>query len=158
MHQNETATDSAWNASESRDAWEQASWKEAGSWEAEDDQFEGSFTDEHEEEAFLLAGNHLNEALVLERKARKTVAQARAIMHDIKTSRGGDYTQGTNKKGSQARKGKGKRQKKKRDSRGRAPGQSSNAPTSQAGTRVHKPMPPSVRPHSVVFGFRRDEL
>ena len=56
MHLNETATESAWNANESRDAREQASWDEAGSWEAEDDQFEGSFADEDEEEAFNLAG------------------------------------------------------------------------------------------------------
>ena len=76
---------------------------------------------------------------------------------------------------------------KNRDSRGGAPGQSSNAPTIQARTRRHKPMSPSVRPclkcgsrnheygkcprnqehrklhgtchefHSVVFGFRRVE-
>ena len=52
MHSNETATESAWNASESRDAWEQASWDEAGAWEAEDYQFEGSFEDEDEGEAF----------------------------------------------------------------------------------------------------------
>ena len=45
MHLNETATECAWNANESRDAWEQASWDEAGSWEAEEDQFEGSFAD-----------------------------------------------------------------------------------------------------------------
>ena len=50
MHLNETATESAWNANESRE--EQASWDEAGSWEAEDDQFEASFADEDEEETF----------------------------------------------------------------------------------------------------------
>ena len=46
MHQNETTTESAWNASESRDAWRQASWDEAGAWKAEDDQFDGSFAHE----------------------------------------------------------------------------------------------------------------
>ena len=54
MHLNETATESAWNANESRDAWEEASWDEAGSWEAEEDQFEGSFADEEEEEKLLI--------------------------------------------------------------------------------------------------------
>ena len=89
-HLNETATESACNANESRDAWEQASWDEAGSREAEDDQFEGSFADEEEEEeAFNLAETQLNEAFASERNARRTVAQARAIMHDIKSSRGG---------------------------------------------------------------------
>ena len=137
MHLNETATESAWNANESRD--------EAGSWEVEDNQFEGSFADEDEEEAFNLAGTQLNEALASKRNARRTVAQTRAIMHDIKSSRGGYYLQGANKKGSGAGKGISKGQGKNRNSRGRAPGQSSNAPTSQAGTRLHKPMPPSVR-------------
>ena len=78
----ETATESAWNANESRDAWEQASWDDAGSWEAEDDQFEGSVADE-EDEAFNLAGTQLMEALASERNARRTVAQATATMHDI---------------------------------------------------------------------------
>ena len=87
--QNEATTDSAWNANESRDAWEQASWEEAASWEAEGNQFEGSFADEDEEETFNLAGAHLNEGLGSERNARRTVAQARAITHDIKNSRGG---------------------------------------------------------------------
>ena len=64
---NQTATESAWNANKSRDAWEQASWDEAGSWEAEDDQFEGSFADEVEEEAFNPAGTQLNEALASEK-------------------------------------------------------------------------------------------
>ena len=35
-----------------------------------------------------LAETQLNEALPSERNARRTVAQARAIMHDIKSSRG----------------------------------------------------------------------
>ena len=74
MHLNETATECAWNANESRDAWEQASWDEAGSWEAEEDQFEGSFADEEEGEAFTLAGTQLNEALASERNAKRTVA------------------------------------------------------------------------------------
>ena len=68
MHQNETATENAWNVNESRSAWEQASWDEAGSWEAEDDPFEGSFADEDEEEALNLARNQLNEALASERR------------------------------------------------------------------------------------------
>ena len=71
MHSNETATEGAWNANESRDAWE-----------AEDDQFEGSFADE-EEEAFNLARTQLMEAFASERNARSTVAQATATMHDI---------------------------------------------------------------------------
>ena len=75
MHLNETATESAWNANESRD--------EAGSWEVEDNQFEGSFADEDEEEAFNLAGTQLNEALASKRNARRTVAQTRAIMHEL---------------------------------------------------------------------------
>ena len=75
MHLNETATESAWNANESRNAWEQASWDEADSWEAEDDQFEGSCADEdEEEEAFNLAGTQLNGALASERNARRTVS------------------------------------------------------------------------------------
>ena len=100
-HQNGTTTDSAWNANESRDAWEQASWDEAGAWAAEDDLLEGSFADEHEEEAFNLAGTQLNEAIASERSARRTVAQARAIVRDSKSSRGGYYLQGANKKGSE---------------------------------------------------------
>ena len=91
MRLDERATESAWNANESRDAWEQASWDEVCSREAEDDQFEGSFADEDEEEAFHLACTQLNEAFASERNARRTVAQARAIMHDIKCSRGGCY-------------------------------------------------------------------
>ena len=92
-----------------RDSWEQTSWDETRTWEDEDDQFEGSFADEDEEEAFHLAETQLNEALASERNARRTVAQARAIMHE--TSRavvGGYYPQGANKKGSEAGKGKGK--------------------------------------------------
>ena len=92
--------------SESRNAWEQASVDDAGTWEVEDDPFEGSFADEDEdedeEEAFNLAGTQLNEALASERNARRTIAQARAIM------RGGYYPQGANRKGSEAAKGKGK--------------------------------------------------
>ena len=102
MHQSETAQ-SAWSTSEPRDAWEQASVDEAGTWEDEDDQFEGSFTDEDEEEAFYLAGTQLNEALTSERNTRSTIAQARAIMHDIKSSRGGYYPQGASRKGSEAK-------------------------------------------------------
>ena len=113
---------------------------------AEDHQFEGSFADEDEEEAFNLAGTRLNEALASERIARRTVAQARAIMHDLKSCRGGYCPQGSNKKGSGAGKGKGEGQGKNRDSHRRAPGQSANASTSQAGTKLHKPMPPSTRP------------
>ena len=119
-----------------------ASWDQAGTWEAEDDQFEGSIAIEDEGEAFNLAGAQLNKALASERNARRTVAQARAITYDIKSSRGGYYHQGANKKGSEAGKGKGKGQGKNRDSRARAPGQSSNASTSQAEMRLHKPMPP----------------
>ena len=55
---------------------------EAGPCAAEDDQFEGSFADEDEEEAFNLAGTQLNEALASKRNVRRTVAQAIAIMHD----------------------------------------------------------------------------
>ena len=142
MHKNETATDSAWNASESRDVLEQASWDEAGTWEPEDDQFGGSFADEDEEEAFNLAGTQLNEALASVRNARRIGAQARAIMHDIKSSRGGYCLQGANKKRSEAAEGKDNGESKNRDSRGRAPGQSSNAP----GTRLDNPMSPSERP------------
>ena len=40
MHLNETATESAWNANEPRDVWEQASWDEAGSWEVRRKLFE----------------------------------------------------------------------------------------------------------------------
>ena len=65
-YQKESATDSAWNVSEPRDAWEQASVDEAGTWEDEDDPFEGSFADEDEEEAFHLAETQLNEALASE--------------------------------------------------------------------------------------------
>ena len=55
-----------------------------------------------------------------------------------KSSRGGYYPQGANKKGSEAGKGKGKGHGNNR--------QSSNTSTSQAGMRLHKPTPPSVRP------------
>ena len=134
-----------WNANESRDAWEQASW-EAGSWEAEDNQFEGSFADEEKEEAVNLAGTQLNVALASEKNARRMVAKARAIMHEIKSSLGGYCPQGANKKGSGAGKGKSKGQGKNRHSHGRAPGQSPTASTSQAGTRPHKPMLPPRRP------------
>ena len=119
---------------------------EAGTWEDEDDPFEGSFADEDEDEAFHLAETQLNEALASERNARRTVAQARAIMHDIKSNRGGYYPHGANKKGSEAGEGKGKGQGKNRDSRARGSGQSSNMLTSQAGTSLHTPMPTSARP------------
>ena len=49
-------------------------------------------------------------------------------MHDIKSTCGGYYSPGANKKGSGAGRGKGEGQGKNRDSRGRAPGQSPNAP------------------------------
>ena len=71
---------------------------------------QGSFADEAEEEAFNLARTQLHEALASERNAKRTAAQARAIMHDIKSSRGGYYPQGANKKGPEAEKGKGKGQ------------------------------------------------
>ena len=74
------------------------------------------------------------------------MAQARAIMYDIKSSRGGYYPQGANRKGSEAGKGKGKGHGKNQDSRGRAIGQSSNTSMSRAGMRLHKPTPPSARP------------
>ena len=54
---------------------------------------------EDEEEAFNLARTQLHEALASERNARRTVAQARAIMHEIKSSRGGHHPQGASKKG-----------------------------------------------------------
>ena len=138
-----------WNSNRKcleRERVERCMWNEAGSWEAEDDQFEGSFADEDEEEAFNLAGAQLNEALASERNARRTVAQAEASMHDIRSSRGGCCPQGANKKGSGAGKGKRKGQGKNRDCDGRAPGQTSNASTTQAGTRPHKSIPPLTRP------------
>ena len=76
-----------------RSRFERDAWDEAGSWEAEEGQIEGSFADEDEEEAINLAGTQLNEALASGRNARRTVAQARAIMHDIKSSRVGYYPQ-----------------------------------------------------------------
>ena len=100
--------------------------------------------DEDEEEVLSLAETQLNEAL--ERNARRTVAQARAVMHDIWGCRGGCCPQGPSKKGSRAGEGTSKGQCKNRNSHGRAPGHSSNASTSQAGMRPHKPMPPSTRP------------
>ena len=99
-----------------------------------------------------------------------------------------DEDEEANKKGLGTGKCKRKGQGKNRDSHDRAPGKSSNASTSQDGTRPLKPMHPSTRPclkcgsrdhesgkcpenqehrshmahamgfHSVVFGFRRDEL
>ena len=80
------------------DACEAASEDETGTWDVEDNRFEGSFADEDEEEAFHLAETHLNEALASERNARRTIAQARAIMHDIKGS-GGYCPQGARRKG-----------------------------------------------------------
>ena len=78
--------------------------------DAEGDVFDGSFAHADEEEAFNFAGAHLNEALAVERSARRTVAQARAITHDIKSSRGGSDLHGASKKGVEAGKGKGKGQ------------------------------------------------
>ena len=165
-HQNETTTENVWNASESRDSWEQASWEEADA--CEYDQFEGSFADEDEEEAFNLAG----EALASERNTRRTVAPARAIMHDIKSSPGVFHPQGANKKGSEAGQGKGKGQGKYRNGRGRTLGQSSNSMTRQAEMSFYKSMPAPVKPclkcgsraqkvhgtshelHSMVSGFK----
>ena len=80
MHLNETATESAWNANESRGAWEQASPDEAGSWEDEEAQLEGSFAEEDEEEPLNLAGTQLNDTLASERNTRRTVAQARELI------------------------------------------------------------------------------
>ena len=117
----------------------QASWYEAGSWEADDDQFEGSFADEEEEQAFNLAGSQLNKALASGRYARRTLAQARAIVVTV-------IRMVQTRKVSQAGKGKSEGQGKNRNRHGPAPGQSSNAPTSQAGRKPHKPMPPSTRP------------
>ena len=114
-YQNESATYSAWNASESRDAWEQASVDEDGTWEVEHDPFQGSFADEDEEEAFNLAGIQLNEALASERNARRTIAQARAIMHDVKSSRGGYYPQKVQT--GRIRGSKGQRQRTRQESR-----------------------------------------
>ena len=90
--------------------------------------------------------SQLKETLASERNARTTVPQARAIMHDIKSSRGGYHPQGASKKGPGAGKDKGKAQSNKRNNHGRAPGQSSNVSMSQAGTRPQKPMTPSTRP------------
>ena len=84
-------------------------WDEAGAWEAEVDQFDGSFADEDEEGGLNLAGTQLNEAVATERSARKTVARVRAS-HHTKSSRGGYCHQGANKTGSDAGKGKGERQ------------------------------------------------
>ena len=50
---------------------EQASWDEAGAWEAEDYQFEGSFEDEDEGEAFNLTGTQLNKSPCLREKCEK---------------------------------------------------------------------------------------
>ena len=87
-----------------RDAWEQASWDEPGSWEAEEDRF----AVERREEALNLPGAQLNEALASARNARRTVAQARAIMHDIMSSCGGYFPQGANRKGSGQERAKAK--------------------------------------------------
>ena len=46
------------------------------------------FVDVAYDEAHTLAEIQLDEAIAAERRARRTVAQARAIMHDIKSSRG----------------------------------------------------------------------
>ena len=81
--------ESVWNASESLGASETTCWDEEGAGDAEDDMFDGSFADEDEEKVFNVARAPLNKALAAERSARRTVAQARAIMHDIKSSRGG---------------------------------------------------------------------
>ena len=120
---NETATETAWNAKESRDAWEQASWDEAGSWKAEEDQIEGSFADEDEEEALNLAGTHLNEAPASERETREEqlhkreqscmISRVVVVVSILKVQ---------TRKGSGAGKGKGKGQGENGDSRGRSPG------------------------------------
>ena len=117
-----------------------ASWDEARSWEAEDDQFEGSFADDEEEEAFNRAGTQLNEALASETRAKQLHKREQSCMISRVVVAGSILKVQTRKA-----QGKGKGQGKNRDSRGRAPGQSSNAPTSQAGTRPRKLMPPSVR-------------
>ena len=59
---------------------------EAGAGDAEDDIFDGSFADVDEEEAFNMAGAQLNDVIAAERSVRRTVTQAKAIMHDIKSS------------------------------------------------------------------------
>ena len=95
-------------ASESLGASEPTSWDGEGATGTKDAMFDGCFADGDEEEAFIVAGAPLNESLATERSARRTVAQARAIMHDIKSSRGGYCSEGSNKKGVDAEKGKGK--------------------------------------------------
>ena len=82
-------TESTWNDTETTEAWEHASWDESAARENEADYQDEGFADEDEEEAFTLAGTQLHETLAAERNARRTVAQARAIMHEIKSSGGG---------------------------------------------------------------------
>ena len=100
MHSNETATGSAWNANESREPGtkldhgklKMISSKKASRMKTK-------------KKLLNLAGTQLKEALASERNARRTGAQARAIMHDIKSSRGGCYLKGASKKGQRGRKG-----------------------------------------------------
>ena len=89
-------------ASESLGASEPTSWDGEGAAGAEDAMFDVCFADEDEEEAFIVAGAPLDKALATERSARRTVAQARAIMHDIKSSRGGSCSQGGKKERSRS--------------------------------------------------------
>ena len=70
-YQNESAKDSAWDVSESRDAWEQASVDEAGTWEVEDDSFEGSFADEDEERSFHPGRNPIERSPCLREKPQE---------------------------------------------------------------------------------------
>ena len=81
----ETTTGSVWDAGELSGACEATSWDEAGTGDTEDDTFDESFADD-EEEACNLPGAQLNDVLAAERSARRTVAQARVMMHDIKSN------------------------------------------------------------------------
>ena len=99
----ETTRGSVWDAGELSGACETTSWDEAGAGDTEDDTFDESFAGD-EEEACNLAGTQLNDVLAAERSARRTVAQARVMMHDIKSNWG---LQGKGKKGVEAGQGKG---------------------------------------------------
>ena len=110
MHSNETPTESDWNANESRDAWGQASWDEAGSWKLKT--ISSKEASRMKTKKGIQSGWYpMNEALACERNVRRTVAQTRATMHDIKSGRGGCHPRGASKEGSGAGKSKSKKTK-----------------------------------------------
>ena len=71
-------------------SWDNAEWETESQWdwEAEADDGPIEFEDEEERSAYLAAADQLKEAFMQQRKAGRTLTQARALMRDIKTNLG----------------------------------------------------------------------